>query len=49
MQKRIVLAADEGKCLTDGTTFAKVVYLAVGDGGETWAEVDAPDESEEVL
>lgn len=48
MQKRIVLTAETGKILTDGETFARVVYLAVDDEGENWREVDAPQESEEI-
>ena len=48
MQKRIVLTAETGKILTDGETFARVVYLAVGDEGENWREVDAPQESGEI-
>lgn len=30
MKKRTVLYADEGKVLTDGTTYGKQIYLAEG-------------------
>ena len=37
------LIASEGKVLTDGTTYAKVVYLAPSAKVEDWWEVDEED------
>lgn len=34
------LIASEGKVLTDGTTYAKVVYLAPSAKVEDWWEID---------
>lgn len=36
---RIKLTATGGMMLTDGETYAKVVYLASGDEGEKWYEI----------
>ena len=36
---RIRLTASEGHILTDGESFGKVVYLAVGDVGKEWYEI----------
>ena len=37
------LIASEGKVLTDGTTYAKVVYLAPSAKVEDWWEIDEKD------
>ena len=37
------LIASEGKVLTDGTTYAKVVYLAPSAKIEDWWEIDESD------
>lgn len=37
------LIASEGKVLTDGTTYAKVVYLAPSAKVEDWWEIDEGD------
>ena len=48
------LIASEGKVLTDGTTYAKVVYLAPSASMQDWDEIDesevpqSQDESEVV-
>lgn len=35
-----VLTADEGKVLTNGSTYSKQVWLGVGDTPNNWQEVD---------
>lgn len=37
------LIASEGKVLTDGTTYAKVVYLAPSASMQDWDEIDEKD------
>lgn len=39
MQKRTTLIADEGMILTDGTDYASVTYLAVGEDESKWYEI----------
>ena len=39
MEERIVLTADEGMVLTDGKTFGKVVWLAVGVDPSTFYQI----------
>lgn len=34
-----VLKADEGKTLTNGEAFGKVVYLGTNDSAENWYEI----------
>lgn len=36
----IILKANEGKLLTNGQTFGKVVYLGKNDSADNWHEVD---------
>lgn len=44
MEKKTIeireLIASEGKVLTDGTTYAKVVYLAPSASMQDWHEID---------
>ena len=40
VENQTVLKADEGKLLTNGETFGKVVYLAPNDSADNWHEVD---------
>ncbi len=39
MKTRIVIYADEGKVLTDGTTYGKQIYLADGKNAESFREI----------
>ena len=39
MKQKITLIADEGKILTDGVHFGRVVYLAPEKSGEDWHEI----------
>ena len=44
-----MLAADEGKTLTDGETYSHVVYLGKNESVDNWQEIDqaeAPKEGE---
>jgi hypothetical protein len=36
----MILRANEGKLLTNGLTFGKVVYLGKNDSADNWHEVD---------
>jgi hypothetical protein len=38
-EKVTVLKADEGKTLTNGEAFGKVVYLGGNDRAENWQEI----------
>ena len=38
--KQTLLEASEGKILTNGTAYGKVVALGVGDKSENWYEID---------
>lgn len=40
---RIVLYASEGKILTDGKTYGKVIFLAVGESADTYTEITEAD------
>lgn len=35
-----ILMAEDGKLLTNGDTFGKVVYLGKNDSADNWHEVD---------
>lgn len=35
-----ILKANDGKLLTNGQTFGKIVYLGKNDSAENWHEVD---------
>lgn len=37
--KRIKLTASDGKWLTDGEAYGKIVYLGVNDKPENWYEI----------
>lgn len=39
MKTRIVIYADEGKILTDGTTYGKQIYLADGKNADSFWEI----------
>lgn len=39
MNRRTTLFADEGKILTDGEHFGRIVYLAPDDDGSAWHEI----------
>lgn len=39
MKERKVLFADEGKILTDGTHYGRIVYLTPDDDGSGWYEI----------
>lgn len=39
IENQTVLKADEGFYLTNGDTFAKVVYLGKNDSADNWHEV----------
>lgn len=39
MKQRITLIAEDGKILTDGDHYGRVVYLPYGDYGSAWHEI----------
>lgn len=39
VENQIILKADEGKVLTNGEAFGKVVYLGDNDKPENWHEI----------
>ncbi len=39
MKKRMILFADEGKILTDGSIYGKEIYLAEGDDENRFYEI----------
>jgi hypothetical protein len=39
MKTKITLIADEGKILTNGTHYGRIVYLAPDDDGSAWHEI----------
>ena len=39
MNTRIVLYADEGKVLTDGNVYGKIIYLAEGRNADEFHEI----------
>lgn len=41
-----VLTADEGKVLTNGSTYSKQVWLGINDSVNNWQEVDEADAEE---
>lgn len=41
-----VLTADEGKVLTNGSTYSKQVWLGINDSVNNWWEVDETDAEE---
>ena len=46
-EKVTVLKADEGKTLTNGEAFGKVVYLGKNDSADNWHEI-TDEEAEEM-
>lgn len=40
MKTRTILYADEGKILTNGKTYGKQIFLASGDSGFSFYEID---------
>lgn len=46
--KQTLIEASEGKILTNGTSYGKVVALGVGDKAENWYEIDL-EEYEKIL
>ena len=41
-----VLTADEGKVLTNGSTYSKQVWLGINDSVDNWWEMDEADAGE---
>ena len=41
-----MLIADEGKVLTNGETYASVVYLGVDEDENNWSEIDKTENEE---
>ena len=39
VEKQTVLKADDGKVLTNGNTYGKVVYLGKDDSADNWHEI----------
>lgn len=39
MKQRITLIAEDGKILTDGIHYGRIVYLIHGDDGSKWHEI----------
>jgi hypothetical protein len=39
MKTRKIIYADEGKVITNGKVYGKIVYLADGDNGEDFYEI----------
>ena len=39
IENATILKADEGKTLTNGDTFGKVVYLGKNDSADNWHEI----------
>ena len=39
MRKRVILYADEGKVLTDGTVYGKQIFLAEGLSADSFYEI----------
>lgn len=39
MKRKITLTADEGRILTNGEAYARIVCLSPGDDGSAWREI----------
>ena len=48
MKQRVVLYADQGKVLTDGTIYGKQVFLADGETADKFTEI-TDEQYEEIL
>lgn len=48
MKTRIILYADEGKVLTDGTTYGEIIYLGEGVDADNFHEI-TEEEHQEIL
>lgn len=48
MKTKMTLIADEGKILTNGTHYGRIVYLALDDDGSAWYEI-TEEEYEHIL
>lgn len=46
IEKQIVLKAEEGKVLTNGTDFGKVVYVGKNDSQNNWQEITIEEANE---
>ena len=44
-----VLTAEEGKVLTNGSTYSQQVWLGINDSVNNWWEVDTPEDFDEVI
>jgi hypothetical protein len=44
-----VLTAEEGKVLTNGSTYSKQVWLGINDSVNNWLEVDTPEGFEDAI
>jgi len=42
MTTQVILKADDGKILTNGSTYADEVWLSETDSPDNWTEVDKP-------
>lgn len=47
VENQTVLKADDGKLLTNGDTFGKVVYLGKNDSVDNWHEIDETEIAED--
>jgi hypothetical protein len=46
IEEQIVLKAEEGKVLTNGTDFGKVVYVGKNDSQNNWQEITIEEANE---
>ena len=46
IEKQIVLKAEEGKVLTNGTDFGKVVFVGKNDSQNNWQEITIEEANE---
>lgn len=48
MKTRTILYADNGKILTNGEVYGKQIFLAEGDSGLSYYEIDEKDYQEKI-